>query len=174
MGGLVNKILKRGKNEMETELLRGQRSKTHNAVLVEGTSMHAFTVTFPVNISPTADELIQSWLEGVDKNGSENGDTRRKPRHAWIGGAAGKQSHGNVAGLWENVPDLAPLPWGEVDISARVEWEGGDVRDNARAVVEGLLQKTLRIAEEPVGVSSENAVCVDPRVAMELRHKQVS
>ena len=136
--------------------------------------MRAFIAPVPFNVCNTADQLIQSWLEGVDKNGSENVDMSRNPRHAWPSGAAVQLSHGNVAGLWEKIPDLAPLPEGEVDVSARVEWEDGDIRDNARAVVEGLLQKTLRSADEPIRVASENAVCVDPRITMELRHKQVS
>ena len=116
----------------------------------------------------------------MDKTSSENDDACKIPRYTWASGATGplsvrKAPTGHEAALWQKIPELVPLSEGEVDISARVEWEEGDVRDNARAVVEGLLQKTLRGVDEPEKrVSSKRATCADPRITMELRHKQVS
>lgn len=159
---------------MEAELLRGRRTKTHNAVIVEGREYVRGAVPL---ILCTADELIQSWLEGVDKTGRENDDARRIPRYAWVSGATGPSSYPKVpnsdAALWQRSPEFLPLAEGEVDVSAQVEWEEGDVRDNARAVVQGLLHKTLRGVDGPKKVSSKHATCADPRIAMELRHKQV-
>ncbi len=59
------------------------------------------------------------------------------------------------------------------DFLTALDWSEGDVRANAKAVVDGLMTKTLAKARPTKGSLDSKRRSHDPLVTMEMRHKAV-
>ena len=108
-----------------------------------------------------AEELIQQWLDPPIRV------------HAW-GDDSPIVSHQEFLGLemgadessWRQRSDEPSRK----DFLSDLDWSEGDVRENVRAVVDGLMQKSLaKVQSGGHGKRKSH----DPRITMEMRHKEV-
>ena len=95
---------------------------------------------------PTAEEVVLKWLKDV------NAQKR----------------------LEERVSSCSTAPQEEGDyLGSVVDWYHGNVAENARSVVEGLLEKDLHTPLLVMPNTPSSKLSHDPRITMDMRHKKV-
>lgn len=112
----------------------------------------------------SAEEVIRKWLKGVE------GTAVDREREAGIddiynGWSLSHRPH----------PPLAAEQGEGADYLNSLDWGRGSVADNARSVVESLLQKDLPNPHSQglAGGAAARQRSHDPRVTMEMRHQKV-
>lgn len=100
-----------------------------------------------------AEEIVRKWLKGVE---GDSGSSHEKK--------------GSFRCDYTTSPPPSPTARDEVDYLGSLDWSHGNVADNAKSVVEGLLRRDLQGVNSP---TTHTKQCNDPRITMEMRHKKV-
>lgn len=93
-----------------------------------------------------AEEVIRRWLRDVDSESTMSTDS-----------AVSHYGHSSTSAAEDG------------DFLSSLDWGNSSVVDSAKSVVEGLMRKKLL----NLGHLTESSRSHDPRISMEMRHKQV-
>lgn len=110
-------------------------------------------ILFHLLFFSTAEEIVRKWLKGVEGDSGSNHEKK-----------------GSFRCDYTTSPPPSPTARDEVDYLGSLDWSHGNVADNAKSVVEGLLRRDLQGVNSP---TTHTKQCNDPRITMEMRHKKV-
>ena len=108
-----------------------------------------------------AEELIRHWLAGVESASLPSASTSH--------GAGSEREESNRTSTW--VVSRENTNMETEDFLSTVDWVSGDVGQSTKDVLRGLLSKELKceVRHQPIAKRKSH----DPRVTIEMRHKQV-